>query len=172
MPELTENVKKFLEEPNLAHFVTLMKNGSPQITPLWVDHDGTHILINTAEGRQKPLNLRRDPRVAISIVDRESPYRYVIARGKVVDITTRRRLGPHLQAEREVHRQPRVHRQPGRDPDHRQDAARAASEAGDSTKESMLVLGQAAKVLWWHASLPRMRRGFNSPWPLQFSYRF
>ena len=88
MPELTDNIKKFLDEPNLAHFVTLMKNGSPQVTPLWVDHDGTHILINTAEGRQKPLNLRRDPRVAISVVDRESPYRYVIARGKVVDITT------------------------------------------------------------------------------------
>lgn len=87
MAELTENVKKFLEEPNLGHFVTLMKNGSPQVTPLWVDHDGTHILINTAEGRQKPLNLRRDPRVAISIVDAKNPYRYVIARGEVVEIT-------------------------------------------------------------------------------------
>ena len=88
MPDLTENMKKFIEEPNLGHFVTLMKDGSPQITPLWVDHDGTHILINTAEGRQKPRNLRRDPRVAISIIDRESPYRYLLARGKVVDITT------------------------------------------------------------------------------------
>ena len=44
-----------------------MKDGSPQVTPVWVDHDGTHVLINTAEGRQKPRNLDRDRRVALSI---------------------------------------------------------------------------------------------------------
>ena len=84
---LPENVRSLLEEPNLAHFVTLMKDGSPQVTPVWVDHDGTHVLINTAEGRQKPLNLQRDPRVAISIVDRNNPFRYVQLRGRVVEIT-------------------------------------------------------------------------------------
>jgi PPOX class probable F420-dependent enzyme len=87
MAELTEGVRRLLEEPNLAHFVTLMPNGSPQVTPLWVDHDGTHVLINTAEGRQKPRNLARDPRVALSVVDRNSPYRYVQVRGRVVEIT-------------------------------------------------------------------------------------
>ena len=59
MAELTPEVRALIEAPNLGHFVTLMKDGSPQVTPLWVDHDGTHVLINTAEGRQKPRNLRR-----------------------------------------------------------------------------------------------------------------
>ena len=87
MAELSESVKKFVDEKHLVHFVTLMKNGGPQVTPVWVDHDGTHILINTAEGRQKSRNLERDPRVALSIVDGANPYRYVIARGKVVEAT-------------------------------------------------------------------------------------
>jgi PPOX class probable F420-dependent enzyme len=86
MTELSEDARSLIEKPNLAHFVTLMKNGSPQVTPVWVDHDGTHVLINTAEGRQKPLNLRRDPRVALSIVDRDNTQRYVQVRGRVVDI--------------------------------------------------------------------------------------
>ena len=87
MAKLPEGVQKLLSEPNLAHFVTLMKNGSPQVTPLWVDHDGEHVLINTAEGRQKPLNLQRDPRVALSVVDRNHTQRYAQIRGKVVDVT-------------------------------------------------------------------------------------
>jgi PPOX class probable F420-dependent enzyme len=87
MVELTESAKSLIEGKNLAHFVTLMKDGSPQVTPLWVDHDGTHVLVNTAEGRQKPRNLARDSRVALSIVDAENPYRYVQIRGKVIEVT-------------------------------------------------------------------------------------
>ena len=87
MTELTDSVKRFLEEPHLAHFVTIMKDGSPQVTPVWVDHDGTHVLINTAEGRQKPRNLERDNRVALSVVDAESPFKYVQIRGRVVEVT-------------------------------------------------------------------------------------
>ena len=87
MVELTEDVQRFIDEPNLAIFVTLMKDGSPQVTPVWVDHDGTHVLINTAEGRQKPRNLARDSRVAMSIVDNDNLYKYVQIRGKVVEIT-------------------------------------------------------------------------------------
>jgi PPOX class probable F420-dependent enzyme len=85
--ELTEAAKKLIEGQNLANFVTLMKDGSPQVTPLWVDHDGTHVLLNTAEGRQKPRNLERDKRVAMSIVDSDNLYEYVQIRGKVVDVT-------------------------------------------------------------------------------------
>jgi len=85
--ELTDDVKKLLEGKNLAHFVTLMKDGSPQVTPVWVDHDGTHVLINTAEGRQKPRNLARDNRVAISIAETENLYNYAQIRGRVVEIT-------------------------------------------------------------------------------------
>lgn len=88
MPELSNELKSFLEEAHLAHFVTLMKSGAPQVTPVWVDHDGTHVLINTAEGRQKPLNLARDKRVALSVATEEAPYRYVTIRGKVVEVTT------------------------------------------------------------------------------------
>ena len=86
MAELPEAAKKLLDEPQLAHFVTLMKDGSPQVTPVWVTHDGHRVIVNTAEGRQKPRNLRRDPRVAVSVVDKNNPFRYVLVRGRVADI--------------------------------------------------------------------------------------
>ena len=62
-----------------------MKDGSPQSTPLWVDFDGEYVLVNTAEGRQKAVNLHRDPRVTLSVVDRNQLTRYVEIRGRVVD---------------------------------------------------------------------------------------
>jgi PPOX class probable F420-dependent enzyme len=96
MPELSDDVKQLLDEPNLAHFVTLMKNGSPQVTPVWVDHDGEYVLINTAEGRQKPLNLRRDPRVALSVVDKDNGQRYVQIRGRVVDMRAGEEAWQHI----------------------------------------------------------------------------
>jgi PPOX class probable F420-dependent enzyme len=84
--ELPEEARRLIDEPNLAHFVTLMKDGSPQVTPLWVDRDGDIILVNTAEGRQKVLNLRRDPRVALSIVDPRRTQLYVQIRGRVTEL--------------------------------------------------------------------------------------
>ena len=87
MTQLTPAQRALVEAPNFAHFVTLMKDGSPQVTPVWVDCDDTHILVNTAEGRQKPLNLARDNRVALSILDQENPYAYIQIRGKVVEVT-------------------------------------------------------------------------------------
>jgi PPOX class probable F420-dependent enzyme len=93
--ELTDAVKRFLEQPYLAHFVTIMKDGSPQVTPVWVDHDGTHVLINTAEGRQKPRNLRRNPQVALSVAPEAQPYQWVQIRGRVVDITSQG-AGDHI----------------------------------------------------------------------------
>jgi PPOX class probable F420-dependent enzyme len=86
MEELSGEVRSFLEEPNLAHFVTLMKDGSPQVTPVWVDHDGSHVLINTVDGHQKPRNVRRDPRVAVSVVDAKNAGRSLQVRGRVVEI--------------------------------------------------------------------------------------
>jgi PPOX class probable F420-dependent enzyme len=68
-----------------AHLVTLMPSGQPQVTPVWVDFDGHHVLINTAEGRQKDKNLQRDPRVAFSMLDPENPYRYLEVRGRVAE---------------------------------------------------------------------------------------
>jgi PPOX class probable F420-dependent enzyme len=68
-----------------AHLATLMPKGQPQVTPVWVDYDGRHILINTAEGRQKDKNLQRDGRVALSILDPDNPYRYLEVRGHVAE---------------------------------------------------------------------------------------
>jgi PPOX class probable F420-dependent enzyme len=84
---LTPEQRKLVEAKNLAHFVTLMKDGSPQVTPVWVHCDDDYILINTAEGRQKPLNLARDPRVALSIADADDPYKYIQIRGHVAEVT-------------------------------------------------------------------------------------
>jgi PPOX class probable F420-dependent enzyme len=65
-----------------------MKDGSPQITPIWFNTDGTHILINSASGRVKDRNIRRNPQVALVIADPKDPYRYLQIRGRVVEITT------------------------------------------------------------------------------------
>ena len=67
---------------------TLMKDGSPQVTPVWFNTDGKYILINSASGRVKDRNMRRNPNVAIMIMDPKDPYRYIQIRGKVVEITT------------------------------------------------------------------------------------
>lgn len=84
---ITEKVRELLDGRNFVHMATVMPDGSPQVTPLWVDFDGTHILVNTAEGRQKPRNIRRDPRVALSVVDQSNPYTMASIRGKVVDVS-------------------------------------------------------------------------------------
>jgi PPOX class probable F420-dependent enzyme len=70
-----------------AHLSTLMPDGQPQVTPVWVEFDGRHVIVNTAEGRQKDKNLQRDKRVALSLIDPENPYRYLEVRGKVVERT-------------------------------------------------------------------------------------
>ncbi len=70
-----------------ASLATLMPDGHPQVTPVWFDYDGTHLIFNSARGRQKDLNVRRDPRVTLTILDPENPYRYVEVRGRVIDIT-------------------------------------------------------------------------------------
>jgi len=70
-----------------ANLATLMPDGQPQVTPVWVDYDGRYVVINTAEGRQKDKNLRRDGRVALSILDPENPYRYLEVRGHVAERT-------------------------------------------------------------------------------------
>jgi PPOX class probable F420-dependent enzyme len=75
------------KKPAFAHLATLMPDGSPQVTPVWVDYDGKFILVNTARGRQKDRNMKRDARVAIEIMDPDNPYRYIQVRGKVADIT-------------------------------------------------------------------------------------
>lgn len=70
-----------------AALATLMPDGSPQVSLTWVDADGEHVLINTAEGRRKPENVRRNGRVAVSIFDPENPYKQAMVRGVVTDVT-------------------------------------------------------------------------------------
>jgi PPOX class probable F420-dependent enzyme len=77
-----------LKGKNFAFVATLMEDGSPQVTPTWVDTDGDNILINTAQGRLKEKNASRDPRVALSIVDGQNPYNMVAVRGRVIEHTT------------------------------------------------------------------------------------
>jgi len=70
-----------------ANLATLMPDGQPQVTPVWVDYDGRYVLINTAANRQKDKNMQRDPRVALSIMDPDNPYRYLEVRGRVAERT-------------------------------------------------------------------------------------
>jgi PPOX class probable F420-dependent enzyme len=76
------------EKPTLAHLATINKDGSPQVTPVWFDFDGTHIVFNTAEGRIKDKNLYRTPHAAVSILDPANPFRYLQVQGRVVERTT------------------------------------------------------------------------------------
>jgi len=75
------------EKQAFGNLGTLMKDGSPQVTPVWVDYDGTYVRFNSAKGRVKDINIRRDPRVSISLQDPANPYRYLEIRGRVVEIT-------------------------------------------------------------------------------------
>lgn len=73
-----------LEGPSFAHVATIGPDGEPHSSPVWVEWDGEHIKIGQLETRQKYRNLRRDPRVALSIIDLDNPYRYVEVRGRAV----------------------------------------------------------------------------------------
>ena len=84
---IPEKYADLLEKPAFGNLGTLMKDGSPQVTPVWVDFDGTNVIINTARGRVKARNLAREPRVALSIADPDNPYRYLGIQGRVVEMT-------------------------------------------------------------------------------------
>ena len=76
------------ETKAFCSLVTLMKDGSPQVTPVWFNTDGIHVLINSAIGRVKDRNMHRNPTIALLIIDPKDPYRYIQIRGRVIDITT------------------------------------------------------------------------------------
>ncbi|MGB5545643.1 MAG: PPOX class F420-dependent oxidoreductase [Polyangiales bacterium] len=87
MKQIPESHADILDKPAFAHLSTLMADGSPQSSAVWVDTDGSTIVVNSAEGRLKDRNIRRDPRVAISVTDPENPYRSLMIRGRVARIT-------------------------------------------------------------------------------------
>jgi PPOX class probable F420-dependent enzyme len=71
------------EKKAFAYVATVMADGTPQVTPVWVEYDGKHVIFNTAKGRVKERNLRRNPQVALSVADPANPYRYIQVRGRV-----------------------------------------------------------------------------------------
>ncbi len=107
---------KYLDLFNKRAFAslgTLMPDGSPQVTPVWCDLDGDLVVINSAKGRQKDRNIRRNPRVALAIIDPDNPYRYLEIRGRVVEISEQgadnhidKMAKKYLGAEKYPYRQP------------------------------------------------------------------
>lgn len=88
MPKpIPEKYKDLFNKKALASLATLMPDGRPQVTPVWCDFDGQHVLVNSARGRVKDRNMKRDPRVALALIDPDNAYRYLEIRGKVVEIT-------------------------------------------------------------------------------------
>ena len=87
MAEIPAEAKHLLGGKNFAHVATLMPDGAPQVSPVWIDEEDGVVVFNTAEGRLKPKNLRQDDRVAISITNPENPYESVLIRGKAVELT-------------------------------------------------------------------------------------
>ncbi len=114
MASIPEDAIHLFEGRHLAHVATVNADGSPQVTPVWVDHDGDTVLINTARDRLKDRNLRRDPRVSISIVDAAEPYRPLLIRGRVVEMSEEG-AEAHIDAlsRRYIDEDPYPHRKPG-----------------------------------------------------------
>ncbi len=79
--KLPESARKVLQDKAYGHVVTFDANGRPQVTMVWVDAEGDEVLFNTAEGRKKPQNLRRDSHLIISVQDRNNPQAYMAVHG-------------------------------------------------------------------------------------------
>ncbi len=85
-----------LKGKNFVFVATLNKDGSPQLTPTWVDTDGEHVIINTAVGRKKHTNVTRDPRVSLSLHDHADPYNHISIDGRVVKQLRGRKAEEHI----------------------------------------------------------------------------
>ena len=96
MADLSEKARQLIQEPNFGFVATLMEDGSPQVSPVWVDLDDGHVVFNTALDRVKEQNMRRDPRVAISVANRENQYEKVDIRGRVVDFVEGEEADRHI----------------------------------------------------------------------------
>ncbi len=93
---LDDNARKLLEGKNFIFIATVNPDGSPQVTPTWVDTDGRYVLINTAVGRVKHRNVKKNPHVALAITEQNNPYNLVMIRGKVVEQVTGRAAEEHI----------------------------------------------------------------------------
>ena len=82
---LSDDVKQLIDRPNFAHLATLMEDGSPHSTPVWVGREGDRLMVGTSGNSLKARNTKRDPRVAISMIDLKNPYMETQLRGRVVE---------------------------------------------------------------------------------------
>jgi PPOX class probable F420-dependent enzyme len=96
MSRLTEDARKMLEGKNFVYLATVNPDGTPQVTPTWVDTDGHFVLINTAVGRVKHRNMKKNPHVALAITDQTNPYNLIVIKGKVVDHVTGKVAEDHI----------------------------------------------------------------------------
>lgn len=113
MTTIPQSHRDLFDKKSFAHLATVNADGTPQVTPVWIDYDGRHVRFNTARGRLKTRNLERNPTVALAVQDPENPYRYVQVRGRVAEVTEKD-ADAHIDAlarkylgqERYPHRQP------------------------------------------------------------------
>jgi PPOX class probable F420-dependent enzyme len=94
--ELSERARSLVEAPNLAFLATVNPDGSPQVTPVWIDREDGRLVVNTAVGRVKDRNMRRDPRVSLTVVNRADDYARVDVRGRVVEIVEGEEAERHI----------------------------------------------------------------------------
>lgn len=92
---IPDNFLDLFHKKAFANLATVMPDGSPQVTPVWVDYDGTHVIVNSARGRQKDRNMQRNAHVALAIADPDNPYRYLAVRG-IVEAITREGADAHI----------------------------------------------------------------------------
>jgi len=85
--KIPQSLRTMLEDKAYGHVVTFNDRGKPELTMVWMDVEGDELLFNTAQGRRKPDNIRRDPRVIVSVQDRNNPQAYAVfhGRGQVTD---------------------------------------------------------------------------------------
>jgi PPOX class probable F420-dependent enzyme len=79
--------RDIFDKKSFAHVATIGRDGTPHVTPVWVDFDGRHVRFNTAKGRLKARHVEQDPRIALSATDPDNPYRYVEVRGRIAEVT-------------------------------------------------------------------------------------
>lgn len=87
MVEIPSKYRGLLTTACFATFATVLPDGTPHQTVTWVDYDTEHLLINTAEGRRKVKNVRKNPKVSVNVIDPDDPSRYISVAGEVVEVT-------------------------------------------------------------------------------------
>lgn len=115
MANIPEKYLDLFQKKTFANLATLMPDGTPQVTPVWCDFDGQHIILNSAKGRRKDKNMRQNPRVSLSLQDPDNPYRYLEVRGRVAEITEAGTAETHIDrmAQKYLGKDKYPNRQPG-----------------------------------------------------------